>query len=256
MSEPAWPGTAFVTGASRGIGRAITVALSTKVQELVLVGRDTNGLAATAQECSGGAVETISADLADRGALRKILDGLGDRPMSYVVHAAGDGLPSRLDEIDFDDVDRLFEVNCASFLQIVQSTVPRMRERGFGRIVAVGSLAPLRPRPYSVPYTVTKAALRSAVQCLAVELVPDGILVNMVSPGGVATRLGEAGRSRYERLQASDPRVAQVSPSGHLPPGERVESEDVAEAVLNLLSPANRVVSGQDVVVAGTQVMR
>lgn len=255
MTAP-WPGTAVMTGASRGIGRALAVCLAQRVERVVLLGRDVEGLRETAAGCACAKVEVLTTDLGDRLARGRAFAEVARLEPSYLVHAAGDGLPARVGEIDLAELGRLFEVNCASFVELVQATVPAMTARGFGRILAVGSLAPLRPQPFSIPYTATKAALRATVQSLAVEVVSAGILVNMVSPGGVATRLGETGRTMYQRLGDRYPQVARAARAGHLPAGGSVDPADVARAAMLLLDPDNRVVSGQDLVVAGTQVMR
>jgi len=250
-----WSGTALVTGASRGIGRAIAVALSARVEAVVLIGRSSTDLAETARQCAGPS-RCVVADLADPGERDRAFAEFADQPIGYFVHAAGDGLPAQLADIETTELDRLFRLNCAAFVHLAQLLVPGMRERAFGRVLAVGSLAPLRPQAFAVQYSATKAALRSAAQCLAVELITYGIVVNMLSPGGVETRLGRDGRAAQTLLRNANPTVASVPRDGHLPKGRLVEATDVGRVALTLLDPANDVLAGQDVVVAGTQVMR
>jgi NAD(P)-dependent dehydrogenase (short-subunit alcohol dehydrogenase family) len=107
-----------------------------------------------------------------------------------------------------------------------------------------------------IPYAATKAALRTAVQCLAAEVIGDSVLVNCVSPGGVDTDLGRAGREQLAGLFERQGRPLPPPRQEDLPRGRAVGATDVARAVAFLLAPENEVLAGQDLVVAGTHVMR
>jgi NAD(P)-dependent dehydrogenase (short-subunit alcohol dehydrogenase family) len=119
-----------------------------------------------------------------------------------------------------------------------------MIERGFGRIVNIASIAGLRPRPTSIAYAVSKAGLISFTQSLAEALAPHNIRVNAVAPGLIDTEI-IAGVGR-ERINA----IVQSTPLGRIGQGD-----DIADAVLFLLSDESRFVTGQTLVVCGGRVM-
>ncbi|MGW6929784.1 SDR family NAD(P)-dependent oxidoreductase [Lentzea sp. NPDC054927] len=246
-----------MTGASRGIGLATVRQIRNSCEQLILVGHTKAPTAPVTW--TGFGAETYQVDLRDPGARLRFREQLAARdglPITGFVHCAGGGMPAAVEDVDAQVLRDLFELHVMAFVELAQDLLPAMRKSEFGRIVAVGSLAPLRPRSFMVPYAATKAALRTAVQCLAAEVVGDSVLVNCVSPGGVDTDLGRAGREHLAGLFERQGRPAPPSRQGDLPRGRAVEAADVARAIAFLLDPENEVLAGQDLVVAGTHVMR
>jgi NAD(P)-dependent dehydrogenase (short-subunit alcohol dehydrogenase family) len=207
----------------------------------------------------GADAETYQVDLRnprERLLFREQLAARKGPPITGFVHCAGGGMPTAVADIDGQVLRDLFELHVTAFVELAQDLLPAMRRSEFGRIVAVGSLAPLRPRPFMIPYAATKAALRTAVQCLAAEVIGDSVLVNCVSPGGVDTDLGRAGREQLAGLFERQARPLPPPRQEDLPRGRAVWAEDVARAIAFLLAPENEVLAGQDLIVAGTHVMR
>ncbi|WP_405940060.1 SDR family oxidoreductase [Streptomyces sp. NBC_00726] len=250
-------GAVLVTGASRGIGLATAERIRDSCEQLILVGH--TKAPETPATGGGASAETYQVDLRDpdeRLRFRKWLAAREGPPITGFVHCAGGGMPAAVADIDGQVLRDLFELHVVAFLELAQDLLPAMRGSRFGRIVGVGSLAPLRPRSFMVPYAATKAALRTTVQCLAAEVIGDSVLVNSVSPGGVDTDLGRAGREQLAGLFERQGRPLPPPRRDDLPRDRAVEAADVARAIAFLLDPENEVLAGQDVVVAGTHVMR
>ncbi|SMD18329.1 SDR family oxidoreductase [Lentzea albidocapillata] len=246
-----------MTGASRGIGLATAGHLRNSCEQLILVGH-TKG-PTTPVTGTGAAAATYQVDLRSPDERQRFREQLAARegpPITGFVHCAGGGMPAAVEDIDGQVLRDLFELHVVAFVELARDLLPAMRRSEFGRIVAVGSLAPLRPRSFMIPYAATKAALRAAVQCLAAEVIGDSVLVNCVSPGGVDTDLGRAGRERLVRLFERQGRPSPPPRQEDLPRGRAVEAADVARAIAFLLDPENEVLAGQDLVVAGTHLMR
>jgi NAD(P)-dependent dehydrogenase (short-subunit alcohol dehydrogenase family) len=203
-AEPSLAGrVALVTGASRGIGRAIARRLAAHGAAVVVTSspRSASGLAATrsAIEAAGGRAATLVADLADAADRQRLVDaaqqafGLIELLVNNAAGISAYALPSR---IDAPARRAMFELNFEAPVDLVQKLLPGMRTRGYGRIVNIGSeMAQQPPIPYPGPakfvhaltlYGCTKAALERYTQGLAAELHGSGIGINLVSPHKIA----------------------------------------------------------------------
>jgi NAD(P)-dependent dehydrogenase (short-subunit alcohol dehydrogenase family) len=244
---------ALLTGATRGIGRAILDKMAAHISEIHAFGRDSQALDDLARtfpdQCvphrldlsDGAAVERFIA------ASRPLLDGV-----DVFVHCAGDGMPQALRSLDLNETARLMELHCFSFLRIAKSVAPGMIERKRGRIVALGSLSNLAPKPFMTSYAASKAALVKAAQCLAAEVVSHNVAVNVVSPGSVETRLGIEGRNALAVLTGRD---AVTQRQACLPYGRMLAPEDIADIIEFLIQAPKATITGQNIIVAGTTVM-
>lgn len=181
-----------VTGASRGIGQALAVALSRPGATLALVGRDADRLQETARACreSGGAAEIVPVDVRDRAALRSSLLAFdGAHPVSLCVANAGLALPSATamgDDTAYDEI----AVNLVGALNTILPLVGPMTARGAGQLALVSSLAAFAPLPDSPGYSASKAGLLSYGLALRERLHATGIRVSVICPGYIDTDLG------------------------------------------------------------------
>jgi 3-oxoacyl-[acyl-carrier protein] reductase len=185
----------LVTGASRGIGRAIAVALSGEGMALGLLGRDQEALEQTAAGCPRRA-EIVLADVTDHGAVRRAVDeverALG--PLDLLVNNAGRIDPAEVPlwEADPPTWWAVVEANLRGPFLLCGAVVPGMTARGHGRIVNINSGMGMRPVPDYSAYSVSKAALSRLTDCLAGSLEGTGVAVFDVSPGLVRTEMTES----------------------------------------------------------------
>ena len=189
------PRRALVTGASRGIGRAVALALAGDGFDVACNARGDVEDIVTEIRSRGGSASALPGDVSDRGAIRSALDrDMADRGAFYgVVCNAGthaDAAFPALTEAEWDDVLR---TNLDSFFNVVQPCVmPMIRLRDGGRIVAMSSISGIAGNRGQVNYSAAKAGLIGAVKSLAVELGKRKITVNCVAPGIVGTDMTQS----------------------------------------------------------------
>ena len=183
----------LITGASRGIGRAVTIELAGAGFEVVLNYRSDDAAAEAAlDEIRGfdGRAELLRFDVADRGAARAALAAELEANGAFwgVVHSAGVTADAPLASMKDEQWDRVIETNLTGFFNVVQPLVmPMVRLRDGGRIVAISSAAGLLGNRGQTNYAASKAGLIGATRSLALELAKRRIAVNSVAPGYIAT---------------------------------------------------------------------
>ncbi|MCZ6598568.1 MAG: 3-oxoacyl-ACP reductase FabG [Planctomycetota bacterium] len=183
----------LITGASRGIGRAVTIELAGAGFEVVLNYKSDDAAAEAAlDEIRGfdGRAELLRFDVADRGAARAALAAELEANGAFwgVVHSAGVTADAPLASMKDEQWDRVIETNLTGFFNVVQPLVmPMVRLRDGGRIVAISSAAGLLGNRGQTNYAASKAGLIGATRSLALELAKRRIAVNSVAPGYIAT---------------------------------------------------------------------
>jgi NAD(P)-dependent dehydrogenase (short-subunit alcohol dehydrogenase family) len=173
--------TALVTGASRGIGRAIALRLAADGMRVVVhYARDDAAAASVVEEAGGGA-------FAVRASLPDELDALVAAlpPLDVLVNNAAIGLPAPIEDVTPEAFDEVFAVNVRAPFFLVQRALPLLRDGG--RIVNISSGATRIAMPTGIAYSMTKGALDTFTRTLALHLGPRGITVNTVAPGVVDT---------------------------------------------------------------------
>jgi 3-oxoacyl-[acyl-carrier protein] reductase len=240
--------SALVTGASRGIGRAIALKLAAAGASVVVhYGRNAAAAAAVATEitAAGGKAVTFGADLADPDAVRSFwarLDPiLGSASLDILVNNAGVGGQATIGTITEADLDRVLQVNFKAPFLLIQGAMPRLRDGG--RIINISSMGTRAAYPAMAAYAPSKAALEALTLLLAVELGPRNITVNAVLPGATATDMN---------TRARDPELSQVI-AKTIALGRVGQPEDVADIVLLLASEQGRWITGQRIDASGGQ---
>ncbi|WP_410657182.1 SDR family oxidoreductase [Amycolatopsis sp. lyj-112] len=239
---------ALVTGGSRGIGAAVVRQLLDAGAEVLTTARSATSTVPAGATFVEADVRTKAGAEALAAAAREVLGGV-----DVLVHNAGgaqpfDGTSAIPDEVWQDALD----LNFLASVRLDSLLVPGMRERRSGMIVHVSSAAVLTPVAPFLHYVAAKAALETYSRGLALEQAPFGIRVNTVTPGRVATPGGEATREQWARLNP-------VEGQGDVPAvplGRDGRPEDIADAVLFLVSGRASWLTGSNLVVDGGEFPR
>jgi 2-hydroxycyclohexanecarboxyl-CoA dehydrogenase len=240
--------TALVTGAARGIGRAIAMALAAdgRVVAVADIRRDDAFETAAAMEARGSRAAAVELDVTDGASVeegvRRAEEALG--PVEIVVNNAGwDELRPFL-ETDEDFWDRVIEINLKGCLRITRTVVPGMVERGWGRVINIGSDAARVGSSLEAVYSGAKGGVIAFTKTLAREVARSGVTANAVCPGPTRTPMLEAmAEAGGEKLLQSLTRAVPMRRLG--------EPEDVAAAVAFLASEQAGFITGQTLSVSG-----
>lgn len=242
---------ALVTGGSRGIGRATALRLA-RCGAAVAVNYATSAAQAKAVVAeivaADGRAIAVRADVADAAQVTamvaQVTAELG--PISILVNNAGLARQATLDTFDPDALAQMRRVNVDGPIAAIRAVMPGMRARRYGRIVNVTSLAGIGTAlPGNAFYAATKAELAILTRRFAMELGPDGITVNAVAPGFIATEMARANRSAAEWAE-TERRLSARAMVGRIG-----TPEDVANAVVFLASPEAGFITAQQIVVDG-----
>ena len=186
MTNPMLVGrTALVTGATRGIGRAIATALAAAGVRLTLVARDERALERLADELNAVA---LACDVGSSIDCERTLLAMGAAP-EILVNNAGHFVPASVEETSASEFEAALAVNLAGPFRIVSALLPAMRARGRGDIVTIGSIADHTTLPGNAAYGASKHGLRALHEVLRAELRGTGVRATLISPGPVDTSL-------------------------------------------------------------------
>lgn len=185
--------TALVTGASRGLGQAIALGLAASGARVILVARDIERLQGVAAEvaAAGGLAEVFKADITDElqvEALAQFVQERG-RVVDILVNNAGMNLRKNLADFTLAEWRRVVDTNLTSVFLVSRAFIPAMKGRGYGRILNLTSIMSHVAIAGRTAYCASKAGLLGLTKALALELAPDGITVNGISPGPIATEM-------------------------------------------------------------------
>lgn len=181
--------TAIVTGASRGIGKAIAAAFAREGARVFICGRKQETLDAVAAEL-GPSVTPVACHVGRADDLARLVETAGAVDVLVNNAATNIQLGSCL-EADEAQFDKMVEVNLKSTFRLVKALAPGMCARGSGSIINVASIAGIKPQNLSLLYSMTKAALIMMTKSYALELGPKGVRVNAIAPGLIQTQLSE-----------------------------------------------------------------
>jgi len=242
---------AVVTGASRGIGRAMAEVFAREGATVVICGRKQNTLDEVAAELKGlaGKIVPLACHVGKLEELQHLVDTTTrdhGKIDILVNNAATNVAQGPAIEMDDGQFDKMVEVNLKSMYRLIRLVAPGMCERGSGSIINIASIAGLRPQFHGLLYSMTKAAMIMMTQSYAVELGPRGVRVNAIAPGLIQTVLSEYYWKDETRLQ----QLISHQPIRHL--GQPPEIADVA---LLLASDAASYLTGQTIVVDGGRLL-
>ena len=234
--------TAIVTGAATGIGEAIARRLAAAGATIAVADRDLSGATRMAASL-GGSSFAVEVDVAQPESVRLAIETVLARAgqIEILVNNAGiAGRAAPLWELTDEDWNRVIAVNTTGVFHLCRAVVPHMRQRGYGRIVNIASIAGKEGNPRMAPYSASKAAVIALTKSLGKELATEGICVNAVAPAVVRTQILE---------QLTPEQVTYMT--DRIPMKRTAKPEEVAAVVHFLASADCSFVTGQCYDVSG-----
>ena len=235
---------ALVTGASRGIGRAIALTLGRAGAKVACIARNQEKLKAAADEiaAAGGAASVHSCDVTDSAACQATIDAVMElhQRLDVVVNNAGITKDTLLPIMSDDDWDQVIAANLRSVFLFSRAAAKIMMRQRSGRIINISSVSGLMGNPGQSNYSASKAGIIGFTQTVARELAKRKITVNAICPGFISTEMAEAlGPAILEEAKK------------RIPLGRLGEADEIADAVLFLASDSAQYITGQVLTVDG-----
>ncbi len=213
----------LITGASRGIGRAIAITLADRGHRVIATARRLETLTELPVD------QRLRLDVTDQDSVDQAIRDAGE--IDVLVSNAGETVRAPLESIPLAEVDRLFQLNTLGALRVAQGVLPAMRARRAGRLIFVSSIQGRLVLPMIGPYAASKWALEALAETLAIETGHFGVKVSIVQPGAVSSGGGERAKVF---LTENDPYIPLYEALPALR-GEPVTPQDVADAVADTI---------------------
>ncbi|HZQ51715.1 MAG TPA: SDR family NAD(P)-dependent oxidoreductase [Bryobacteraceae bacterium] len=236
--------TALITGASKGLGKAMALSLAEAGAHIALVSRDAEKLGEVKREIeqAGGNAEVFTADVSDEQSVNRLQSELADKKVQILINNAGINIRKQLHEFSLEEWQRVMNTNLTSVFLLCRAFVPAMKGTGYGRIINMTSIMSHVSLPGRSAYSASKAALLGLIRALALELAAEGITVNGISPGPFGTEMNTA--------VMQNPEVnAQFLAS--IPLGRWGKVEEIGSLARYLCSEAAGFITGTDIVIDG-----
>ncbi len=237
---------AVITGASRGLGKAMALALGAAGASIALVSRNIEELnhVGRAVKDAGGEARVFQADVSEEDQVRKLeRDVLGAFGKVHIlINNAGINIRKPLVEFTLEEWRRVLDTNLTSVFLMCRSFIPGMKGAGYGRILNMTSTMSWVSLPGRAAYSASKTALLGVTRALALELAPDAITVNAISPGPFGTEMNTA--------LMQNPEINQQFLS-KIPLGRWGKVEEIGHLALYLCSEDAGFITGTDIVIDG-----
>jgi NAD(P)-dependent dehydrogenase (short-subunit alcohol dehydrogenase family) len=238
--------TAVITGASKGLGKAIALALGSAGANIALVSRDVEQLNAVKQavKSAGGEAQVFPADVSEEEQVRRLEQDVlrTFNGVQILINNAGINLRKELVEFTLEEWRRVLDTNLTSVFLMCRSFAPHMKGRGYGRIINLTSIMSHVSIAGRSAYSASKTALLGLTRALSLELAAEGITVNGISPGPFATEMNTT--------LIQNPEINQQFIS-KIPLGRWGRVEEVGNLALYLCSEAAGFITGTDIVIDG-----
>lgn len=243
MSEFLKDRVALVTGASRGLGRAVAVALAAEGARVALVGRDVEKLDESAKLCGAGAA-IFPCDVTDESEVKKLEERVAERcgRVQILVNNAGVNLRKAVTDFTLEEWRWAMDSNLTSAFLLSRAFIPHMKGTGYGRIINMTSIMSHVSLPGRAAYSASKTGLLGLTRAMAMDLAGDGITVNGISPGPFAT---EMNTPLLNNPEANAQFLAKI------PLGAWGQPKDIGALAVYLCSPSASFMTGTDLVIDG-----
>ncbi|WP_411832154.1 3-hydroxybutyrate dehydrogenase [Pseudoxanthomonas mexicana] len=243
----------LITGAASGIGAGIAQELAQAGRHLIVsdLDRDAAETVAARIRAGGGSAESVALDVTSEASIAAALAAIS-RPVDVLVNNAGLQHVSPLEDFPMEKWDFLLQVMLVGVARLTRAVLPGMRERGFGRIVNIGSIHALVASPYKSAYVAAKHGLVGFSKVVALETADTDITINTVCPSYVKTPLVDrqiADQARTRGIPESEV-IGQIMLKP-MPKGVFIEMDELAGVTAFLASPAARNMTGQCLVLDG-----
>lgn len=239
---------AVVTGASRGIGRAIALDLAGSGHRVIAVGRDRQALDALVREAAAD-VEAVQCDVGDEAAVSDVFNGVGH--VDILVNNAGAATSNPVARTSLGQWEEMLRVNATGPFLCTRAALPGMLAANWGRIVTVASVAGLSGAQYVAAYAASKHAAVGLMRVVAAEVRATGVTANAVCPSYVRTPMTERTVAALAERTGRTTREGEAMLVELMALGRLVQPDEVAAAVAYLVSPAAAAVNGQSIVIDG-----
>jgi len=237
---------ALITGASKGLGKAMAVALGAAGARIALVSRSVEKLneAGRAVQDAGGDARVFQADVSEEEQVRKLERDVAGAfgKVDILINNAGINIRKPLIEFTLEEWQRVLDTNLTSVFLVCRSFIPHMKGAGYGRIINMASIMSWVSLPGRAAYSASKTALLGVTRALALELAADSITVNAISPGPFATEMNTA--------LMQNPEINQQFIS-KIPLGRWGRVEEIGKLALYLCSEDASFITGTDVLIDG-----
>lgn len=237
---------ALITGASRGLGKAMAVALGTAGASLALVARDTAKLAEAKSEIekAGAKAEVFTADVSKETDVQRIEREVSSRlgKVQILINNAGTNIRKNLVDFSLEEWHTVLDTNLTSVFLMCRAFVPHMKGTGYGRVLNLTSIMSHISLPGRSAYSSSKAGLLGLTRALSLELASEGVTVNGISPGPFATELN---------LPVMNNPELNAQFLANIPAGRWGDAKDIGALACYLCSDTAGFITGTDIVVDG-----
>lgn len=241
--------TAFVTGGGSGVGAAIALALAEAGAEVLICGRRAAALDEVAARHP--AIHGVVCDITNEAALST---AIADAAPDIVIANAGASESAPLVATELAAFQRMIDVNLTGTFLTLREGARAMKDRPWGRMIAIASTAGLKGYPYVAPYAAAKHGVVGLVRSAALELARQGVTVNAVCPGFLDTEMTGRSIANISAKTGRSPAEARAALEATNPMRRLVPPEDVARTVLWLCGAGSDMITGQTIAVAGGEV--
>ena len=244
---------AIVTGASRGIGKAIALGFAKAGAKVAVTSRKMNDLEANAAEIKafGGEALPVQAHLGKMEEINRMVNTVMDKfgRIDILVNNAGTS-PASATVLNADEGlwETIMNLNLKGLYFTSQAVAKVMKKQGGGKIINIASIDGIKPEPGVSIYNISKAGVRMITQSFALELAPFNIQVNTIAPGPISTKMLD---SHWFRLPAEEARKEKEAMAKMTPMGRIGEPDEIAGAAIYLASDASSYTTGTEIVIDG-----
>ncbi|HVK52904.1 MAG TPA: 3-hydroxybutyrate dehydrogenase [Pseudoxanthomonas sp.] len=243
----------LITGAASGIGAGVATLLAESGRHVIISDLNLDAAQAVAAQivANGGSAEAVQLDVSSEASITAALAAIS-RPVDVLVNNAGLQHVSPLEEFPMEKWDFLIQVMLVGVARLTRALLPGMRQRGFGRIINIGSIHALVASPYKSAYVAAKHGLVGFSKVIALETADADITINTICPSYVKTPLVDkqiADQARTRGIPEAEV-VSQIMLKP-MPKGVFIEMDELAGITAFLSSPAARNITGQTIVVDG-----